>query len=357
MEPYIFNPDPARATTLPASWYWDPEVLEKEERAVFGRAWQWAGLAEQVAHSGDYFTARVGREPVLIVRGEDGALRAFSNVCRHRAGGVAVGCGNRKKFQCQYHGWLYDLEGGLLKAPEFEGVEDFRIDAIRLPEFRAETWGPFVFVCLDATAPSLSAWLGQIPAEVSHLPLAAMRHVRTHDYSIACNWKVYVDNYLEGYHVPVAHPGLFKLVDYPAYRTEIRRHHSRQIVPTRAEGTLYHRNLPRGSAPEALYYWVFPNLMLNCYPDNLQINVILPDGPERCVTRFVWLQLDPARPEAAAELAENFAFSDEVQGEDILLCETVQQGLRSDHYRQGRYSVARETGVHHFHGLLAKSSL
>lgn len=356
MEPYAFDPELAHASTLPASWYWEPEVLSREERCVFGRTWQWVGLAGQVANPGEYLTATVGREPVLVARGEDGCLRAFSNVCRHRAGAVALGCGTRKKFQCQYHGWLYDLDGKLLKTPEFEGVEQFEIETTRLPAFRAEAWGPFVFVCLDATAPPLSEWLGSIPQEVAHLPLTRMKHVRTHDYSIACNWKVYVDNYLEGYHIPVAHPGLFKLVDYAAYRTEVRRFHSKQLAPTRSqtEGSLYHRNLPEGVAPEALYYWVFPNLMLNCYPDNLQINVILPDGPEKCITRFVWLQLDPERPEAAQELAENFAFSDEVQREDILLCETVQKGLRSDHYHQGRYSVTREDGLHHFHGLMAE---
>ena len=354
MEPYAFEPDLARARTLPASWYVDPEAHRADLRRIFGRTWQFVGHMGQLATPGDHLTARVGHEDVLVVRGEDGALRAFSNVCRHRAGAVVLGAGNRRKFQCQYHGWLYDLEGRLLKAPEFEGVVGFEPEVCRLPAFRVETWGAWIFVNLAPEGPSLAEWLGTIPAETAARSLETLRPYRTHDFHVACNWKVYVDNYLEGYHIPVAHPGLFGQIDYRAYRTDTARWHSQQFAPIKGASPLYERGLAEGQAPEALYYWVFPNLMLNLYPDHVQVNVILPTGPETCTTRFLWFYPDPDRPGLAAQWEENFAFSQQVQQEDILICETVQAHLHSDHYTQGRYSPQRENGVHHFHGLVAE---
>jgi choline monooxygenase len=167
---------------------------------------------------------------------------------------------------------------------------------------------------------------------------------------------LYVDNFLEGYHIPIVHPELFRQLDYSAYRVETARFHSKQHAPIRprAEESLYRRNLEPDERPEALYYWVFPNVMLNLYPDNLQTNVILPLSAERTLTRFEWFVLDPESPGVAEEFAHSFAFSDQVQKEDIAICEAVQRNLRSRTYDHGRYSVLRENGVHHFHGLLAR---
>jgi choline monooxygenase len=198
-------------------------------------------------------------------------------------------------------------------------------------------------VCLNPSAPALSTALGAIVGETAHLPLERMRHVRTVDYEIACNWKVYVDNYVEGYHIPIVHPELFRLLDYGAYEVEIAGGHSKQHAPLRA----------REGAPEAFFYWVFPNLMLNLYPDNLQTNLVLPLSPERTVTRFEWYLLEPDRPGADEEFARSFALAEQVQREDVAICEAVQKGLGSRTYDRGRYSVRRENGVHHFHGLLA----
>ncbi len=177
------------------------------------------------------------------------------------------------------------------------------------------------------------------------------------DYEVACNWKVYVDNYLEGYHIPIVHPELFKEIDYRAYSVETEAYHSKQHAPIRSksEESLYRRGLPEDKEPEALYYWVFPNLMLNLYPDNLQTNIILPLGPEKTLTRFEWYVLEPNSPGVAEEFARSFAFSDQVQQEDIAICESVHRGLRSRTYDRGRYSVLRENGVHHFHELLTRA--
>ena len=347
--------DLALATTLPASWYFDPSALERERDRVFARTWQLVGYVEDLASAGDFLTADVGGEPLLVARGEDGALRALSNVCRHRAGPVACGKGRRSSFRCGYHGWTYALDGRLLGTPEFDGVRSFERARASLPELRVATFGPLVLAQLDPSAPALESVLGEMTAETSALGLERLRFFTRRDYEVACNWKVYVDNYLEGYHIPVVHPGLFREIDYAAYRVETRGHHSRQHAPVRSGSpdSLYRRRLEEGKEPEALYYWLFPNLMLNVYPDNVQVNVVLPLGATRTLVRFDWLVPDPTRPGLAADFERSFAFSDEVQREDAAICEAVQRGLRSRFYDRGRLSVKRENGVHHFHGLLA----
>jgi choline monooxygenase len=354
--PYRFDPDLAHATTLPSSWYVDPAVLELERERVFGGTWQLVALAEDLARPGDFLAAEAAGEPVVLARGEDGTLRSFSGVCRHRAGPVACGRGNRASLRCGYHGWTYGLDGTLLAAPEFE-ARDFDRSAVRLPELRVARFGPLVFVHLDPGAPDLDTVLGPMAAETAWLGLERLRFHRRHDYEVGCNWKVYVDNYLEGYHIPIVHPGLFREIDYGAYRVETREWHSRQHAPVRsaAPESLYRRRLEPGKDPEALYYWLFPNLMLNVYPDHLQLNLVLPLGPERTLVRFEWLVPDPARPGLEADFERSFAFSDEVQREDTAICEAVQRGLRSRFYDRGRFSVKRENGVHHFHGLLASA--
>ncbi len=354
---FRFEPDLAAASTLPARWYLDPETMARERDRVFARTWQLVGHSDQVRIPGDFFTCTVAGEPLVVVRGDDGEVRALSAVCRHRAGPVAQGAGHRRSLQCSYHGWTYALDGRLLTTPEFDGVRDFDRGQVCLPRFRAEAWGPFLFACLDPAAPPLPEVLGSIPEETGGLPLGNMGLYKRVDYEVECNWKVYVDNYLEGYHIPMVHPGLFRELDYAAYRVETARWHSKQHAPirARADAALYHRNLVAGAAPEALYYWLFPNVMLNLYPDNLQINVIIPLGVERTLTRFEWFVLDPRSPGVAEEFARSFAFSDEIQKEDIAICQAVQRNLRSRTYRRGRYSVQRENGVHHFHGLLARA--
>ncbi len=353
--PYTFEPNLARATTIPSRWYTDAGMLTLEQERVFGATWQLVGRLEQVRAAGDYFTADVAGEPIVVTRDTAGSLHAFYNVCRHRAGAVAQGCGNRKTLQCLYHAWTYGLDGTLLHTPEFVGVEGFDKALNGLVPVQVATWGPFVFVNLSATAPTLAEALGKIPAETAHMPLANMGFYKRVDYEIACNWKVYVDNYLEGYHIPAAHPGLFKEIDYKQYRVETERYYSKQYAPIREKpDSLYRRNLEQDADAQALYYWVFPNLMLNIYPDNLQINIILPLGHERTLTIFEWYVLDVDRPEVADDFARSFEFSDLVQKEDIEICELVQQRLRSRSYNVGRFSVERENGVHHFHGLLAE---
>jgi choline monooxygenase len=349
---FHFEPDLARASTIPARWYTDPEMLEAESARVFGRTWQAAGHASEVAEPGSYLACEIAGEPVLVTRAKDGMLRAFSNVCRHRGSLLASGTGLGSVIRCPYHAWSYSLEGRLIGQPEFEGVENWDRSSVCLPEFRVETWGPFLFVNLDRAAPPLAEVMGSIPEEVAAIGcgLERLKFSCRRDYVIECNWKVYIDNYLEGYHLPAAHPSLFRELDYSQYRVETFRYYSSQIAPIRArsEGAESRRYDFGDSTNRALYYWMFPNFMLNVYPDNLSSNLIVPLGTERTLTVFEWFAY-------AGEVAQaTIDFSDEIQREDIAICESVQRGLRSRHYSQGRFSVKRENGVHHFHGLLAE---
>ena len=325
------------ASTIPSRFYFDPAVLQQELRDVFGATWQLAGRAEQVREPGQFFTTTIGAEPVLIVRGSDGVLRAMSNVCRHRAGPVAKGEGKRPVLQCGYHGWTYNLDGTLFRTPEFDGVQDFGKPC--LPQFRIEEWSDLLFVSISPAVPPLPDVLGGIMRhDFRGYRLAARK-----DWELDCNWKVYVDNYLEGYHIPIVHPSLFREIDYPNYRTETKPWYSIQHAPLkRAE---------RIRGDEVSYYWVYPNLMLNVYPDNFSTNLILPLGHGRTLTVFEWYFRDPDH--AQQQIGETISFSDEIQLEDIEICEAVQRGLASATYDSGRYSPQRENGVHHFHGLYA----
>jgi choline monooxygenase len=349
------------AWTIASRFYTDPAILQLEKRKIFSRTWQMAGRADKLAEPGSYFTADVLDEPIIVARDLDGRLRAFSNVCRHRAGPVAEGSGCRKTFQCGYHGWTYTLDGRLIGTPDVDGMEFFDRSEFGLVPLRLETWGPFVFVNFDAGAPPLADFLEEAGGPGLAEDVSAMALIERRDYTVECNWKVYVDNYLEGYHIPIAHPALMREIDYANYRTTARRYSSRQHAPMRNETPRGESSLDETSnhgerlyspGEDALYLWVFPNLMLNLYPGNLQINLILPVTHERTLTVFEWYARDAESLEAREHLQRSIEFSHQVQKEDIGLCEAVQRGLRSITYDRGRYSVRRENGVHHFHSLL-----
>ena len=338
------------ASTIPSWCYTDPATLAVERAKIFAKTWQLVGREDQAASAGSYFTASVADEPLLLVRGPDSRLRALSNVCRHRAGPVAKGEGTCSAFRCGYHGWSYALDGRLVNTPEFDGVEAFEKGSTRLPEFRVETWLGLVFVNLDDDGPSLSETLDDLPAVLAARKWDGVRLAERKDWYLDCNWKVYVDNYLEGYHIPIVHPGLMKELDYARYETETHRSYSLQRSPIkRADGRL--RGDPGDADNDAVYYWIFPNLMLNVYPDNFSTNVVVPVSPDRTLTVFEWFFRDPDAPAVRETIRETVEFSDEIQREDVAICEAVQKGLRSRTYDRGRYSVRRESGVHHFHRL------
>jgi len=345
----------SRAATIPSWCYTDLSTLAVERERIFARTWQLVGREDQVASAGSYFAAEVAGEPLLVVRGNDGRLRVLSNVCRHRAGPVARGEGSCGAFRCGYHGWSYALDGRLVNTPEFDGVEEFERSSMRLPEFRVETWLGLVFVNLDDDAPPLLETLGDLPADLESRGLAEMRLAARKDWSIDCNWKVYVDNYLEGYHIPIVHPGLMKEIDYARYETETSGCWSLQRSPIKPREDAKLRRDPREAESDALYYWVYPNLMLNVYPDNFSTNLIVPLSLRRTLTEFEWFFRHPDRTAVEETVRQTIDFSDEIQREDVAICEAVQKGLESRTYETGRFSVRRESGVHHFHRLYAEA--
>jgi choline monooxygenase len=230
-----------------------------------------------------------------------------------------------------------------------EGVENFDPSLVCLPEVRVEEWGPLVFVNLEASGRSFRETVAGIgdAVERAGFPVGRMQLRERREYEVEANWKVYVDNYLEGYHIPMVHPALFREVDYERYRVETSRDYSAQLAPLRA-GNEEDRTYRKSSEDErALYYWVFPNLMLNFYPGNLQVNSVVPLDSGRTLTAFEWYAL-----EGVGELEAAIAFSDQVQKEDMDICQAVQRGLASRSYDRGRFSLRRENGVHHFHLLL-----
>jgi choline monooxygenase len=341
-----------QARTIPASWYHDRAIAEAERRSVFGATWQLAARLEQVAAPGDYCTADLAGEPVVVVRGDDGVLRAFSNVCRHRAARVmeqAEGCATR--LRCRYHGWTYDLAGRLRGTPEFDGVADFRREDQGLTPLRVATWGPFVWVHLDAEPPTLDQTLEPLTRRIGHLGLAALRWVERREYRLECNWKVFVDNYLDGgYHVNTVHPALAGVLDYAHYRTDLDGEISVQTSPIQAV------DAPIGSVrsgENAYYAWVFPNTMVNVYHGVMDTNQVYPLGPDRCRVLFDFYFAETDGPDSARTIAESIALADQIQQEDIGICEEVQRGLASRFYETGRFCVRREASVYQFHRLLA----
>ena len=356
------------AHTLASRFYTDPAILDIEKARIFRRTWQLVGTQDHacgevngakrtIAHPESFFTADVAGEPIIVVRDKEGSLRAFSNVCRHRAGPIALGSGCKNVLRCGYHGWTYALDGRLIGTPDVEGVEFFDRSTMGMVPLRVETWEQFIFINFDREAEPLAAYLGDIPQHARGFQFAGLRLAERRDYVIHCNWKVYVDNYLEGYHIPIAHPGLMREIDYSQYRTDTFRYHSQQFAPIRAmekEDMGERFYAPGNGTQEALYFWIFPNLMLNIYPDNVSTNLIVPLSQDKTLTIFEWFVHDVASEKVQEGIKKAIAFSDEVQQEDIGLCEGVQRGLQSALYDRGRYSVKRENGVHHFHMLLGE---
>jgi choline monooxygenase len=345
------------ARTIPSLWYADPEIYRAECRAIFHDTWQVAGRLDQLRRPGSFFTAEIAGEPILVVRGEDGVIRAFYNVCRHRAARVAIEPeGHVSRLRCRYHGWTYDLCGRLRGVPEFEGVAEFRREDNGLPPVAVATWGPLVFVHTGPDAPPLTDFLRPLPEKTSRLGLDALRFVERRTYDLACNWKVYVENYLDGgYHVNTIHPGLAGVLDYTGYRTEIADNTAVQISPMRppdpkeehtAVGTVR-------TGDTAYYWWLFPNFMVNIYQGVMDTNLVLPLGPDRCRVIFDFYFAQSEGPEAAKFIAESIAVADKIQQEDGDICEDVQRGLGSRSFKTGRFSVRREAAVYHFHRLLA----
>jgi choline monooxygenase len=343
------------AHTIPAPWYFDREIEQLEQQRVFGGNWQAIARTDQLAHPGDYVTAEFAGEPILAARGADGKVRAFFNVCRHHAAAVATApCGHAQSFRCPYHGWNYGLDGSLKGMPEFAGVCNFDQSVNGLVPVAIDTWENFVFVNLAADPEPLPHFLGDgLVSLFAPLGLSQLQFHSRKDYTLRCNWKVYVDNYLDGgYHVPHLHKGLNSVLDYSHYTIENGRHHCLQSSPMMASDEDAQVSATR-KGDRAWYFWIYPNFMINIYEGVMDTNLVLPLGPDGCRVIFDFYFSDVSSAREEHNIA-SVATSERVQDEDVAICESVQKGLASRAYGAGRLSVKREAGEHLFHRLLAR---
>ncbi len=350
-----YNPSDSldRAWTIPASWYTDQRIHDLEQREVFGGTWQIVARTDQLSQPGQFVTTNVGGEPIVVMRGADGQLRAFFNVCRHHAAEVMTACtGTASKMRCPYHGWTYAPDGTLIGTPEFDDVQAFEKSDHGLLPIRVETWEQFVFVNLSSDSVTLRAHLGRMNDEVAALNIGNLKFLERRTYELKCNWKVFVDNYLDGgYHVPHIHKGLASVLNYTEYKIETRDRYCLQSSPLLNEGGDPETAAVRGGE-DAFYYWLYPNFMLNWYEGIMDINIAIPLAVDRTLVLFDFYFAEGDHQSNDAYSDQSIGVAEVVQQEDIDVCESVQRGLNSRAYKAGRLSVRREAGEQLFHQLL-----
>ncbi len=383
-----YDPDAplGEASTIPSSWYTDERVFELERQTVFGRSWQFAARIDQLRAPGDFVTTEIAGEPIVIVRGSDKQLRGFFNVCRHHAAAVMTEpAGHASQMRCPYHGWTYSLEGELKGTPDFGGVCNFDREQNGLAPIEISVWENWVFVRLEGgqvghpnsgpavRGPRRGSPAGVLDPPVTHaqdaratfidfpgddlinqfhkLNLANLQWLERRRYTLNCNWKVFVDNYLDGgYHVPHLHKGLDSVLDYSNYTIENGERFCLQSSPMVTAGAESQTGEVR-TGQRALYYWLYPNFMINCYEGVMDTNMVRPLAIDRTEVIFDFYFADVSasareRNRASVDVGER------IQQEDLDICESVQRGLQSRAYNAGRLSVRREAGEHLFHRLL-----
>ena len=340
--------------TLPASWYSDPEILRLERERIFRRSWQYVGHVDLVPTAGSFFASQVGHVPVVIVREDEETVRGFVNVCRHRGHIVASGSGCRTTLQCPYHAWTYGLDGSLRRAPRSEREPGFDAGAFSLLPISVDTWGPFLFANPDPDASPLAETIAGIPEFVgsSGVDLSSLRLRERVEWEMPANWKNAIENYLECYHCPTAHPALAKVVDVDvdSYRLVEREFSSSQFGSIRpsvyAEGANV-AYVPRGEVEGAQYHFIWPNTTVNIEAGrmNLSLDVTFPSSPGRSKG---WTDYYYGVDVSDEEAAELMAFASQVAFEDQSLVESVQEGLESGMVPQGRLLLSSEKLLHHF---------
>jgi choline monooxygenase len=345
--------------SLHADAYTDPKWFDVDQRAIFARTWQWLCHAEKLREPGGYVTGTVAGMPVVAVRDETGALRAFYNVCKHRAHELLSGSGVRHSIVCPYHAWNFDLAGRLRRARGTGAMPGFDTSQVRLDQIQVIEFAGMVYVNLDPEAAPLPEQAGELEAEIeSRAPdIAKLTLARRLTYDIASNWKNVVDNFLECYHCHVAHKDFVSLVDMSTYKVTTHGIYSSHMAQAGgAENSAY--DVSGATVTEHAVWWLWPNTCLLRYPGrgNFMVLQIIPDGPGR--TRETWdFYLETAEPDEA-ELGSIRYIDEVLQVEDIALVESVQRGMRTPAFTQGKIvydpdgAGLSEHAVHHFHGLV-----
>jgi choline monooxygenase len=334
-----------RAATPPASWYGDPAILALERDQVFLRSWHAAARLDQLAATGAFVADTLLGEPYLVVRAE-AELLGLANVCVHHAARIASGAGRCAELVCPYHGWTYDLGGKLIRAPGAGGMDHLPREQRALRRYAVCTWGELALLCLDEPAPDWMQWIAPLPAELWQGRSSPLRFVARRSYTLRCNWKVFVDNYLDGgYHVAAVHPELAAGLDLAGYRTQV---FERSVLQSAA--TAQPRDERLGE--RALYAWIYPALALNRYGPVLDVNRVIPLAPERTRVLFDFYFEEHVASDADF-VARSIAESERIQRQDARICAAVQAGLRSRSFDRGRYAPRFESGMHRFHCLLS----
>jgi choline monooxygenase len=322
----------ASAETLPFSWYSDEEQLRRERRAIFARSWQYAGRAAEVAEPGSFLATDAGGVPILVTRDKAGELRAFLNVCRHRGAVLTEGCGKRATIQCHYHAWTYDLDGSLRTAPRADREASFDSADWSLLPASVGTWGPFLFVNPDPEACTLEEHLGDLPEILARdLDLDGIVFHSRVEFGANANWKIVVENFLECYHCPTAHP---------SFSDEVDVHPDRYLLEAHPTFSAQHATAKK-TGERGQFHLLYPNTGINVFPGpaNLSIGPIVPQGPhrtERYLDYFFAPDVEPAWRE------EFFAFDDQVGREDTVLVESVHRGMASGVLDHGRLLLGSE---------------
>ncbi len=355
--PFSVDPDITVASTIASSFYLDPAVFALARERIFARSWQWIGDLADVTAPGSLSprTMLAGHldEPVLLARDAATELRCLSNVCTHR-GNLLVGAPCRaEQIRCGYHSRRFDLAGRMSFMPGFEGARDFPSDSDHLPHLPLGSFAGQAFASISPAMP-FDDFFGDIAARLSWLPFEQFHHdpARDRDFDITAHWALYVENYLEGLHIPFLHPALNQVLDMQQYRYELHRYANLQLALASDGESAFEQpstSSDQGQRIAAYYWWVFPNLMLNFYPWGLSLNLVQPLALDRTRVSFRSYVWDASRLERGAGSG-----LDQVEREDEAAVESVQRGIRSRSYRGGRYSPAHEHGVHHFHRLLCE---
>lgn len=351
--------NPQQSFSLRSEAYTDQRWHRLEQEAIIAKTWQWVCHVEKVREPGAYTTTEIAGKPIAIVRDKDGTLRAFYNVCKHRAHELLSGDGSTTRIMCPYHAWVYRLDGRLARAPHTEHLEDFSTDQICLEQVQVEEFCGFIFVNLDPHAASLSEASGDLAMEIRHwapdIEKLTFGHRLTYD--IRSNWKNVVDNFLECYHCPTAHKDFCDLVDMDTYKVTTHGIYSSHMAEAgNAPNTAY--DVSNATVRTHAVWWLWPNTCLMRYPGRSSMIVlnIIPLGPDRTFETYDFY-LETPEPDAM-EL-DAIRYLDEVlQVEDIGLVESVQRGMNTPAFEQGRIvhdpsgSGKSEHAVHHFHGLV-----
>ena len=346
--------------TLPFSWFADPAVFRAEQDRIFANTWQYAVPVEWVSEPGQYATCHAGLVPIVVVRDHDGNLNGFVNICRHRATEVAQGRGKRETLQCHYHAWTYGLDGDLRAAPRSDREAGFDRADYCLRRVAVDTWGPMVFVNRDRDAAPLAGVLGELPARVAAagIDLATLHHHSRSEWEIAANWKAIVENYLECYHCPTAHPDFSKLIDVAPdeYERSSGEWDSSQVghgrdSPSGNGGAPYSLD---GGSREAHFHYVWPTFTINVLPGppNMTTFFFVPIDADRTMTLADSFYAEGV---AEADIAAMVEFGNQVGLEDQALVESIQRAARSGGLSKGRLLLESEHLIQHFQRLVERA--